>query len=68
MPMSPVRGLLQRIDRCNNNCIAISGEVNPEEVADLIESALEEPKQRRAIILGIATYVASCMGGVVPDL
>lgn len=63
-----VRALLQRIDRCNSDSIARSGEIDPEKVADIIESALEDPKQRRTIILGLATYVASCMGGVVPDL
>lgn len=69
MPVAKaVRGLLQQVDRCNSDCIASSGDVDLERVADLIESALEDPKQRRTILLGLAAYVASCMGGVVPDL
>lgn len=62
------RVLFQRIDRCCSDSIASSGESDPDRIADLIETALEDPKQRRTILIGIATYVASCMGGIVPDL
>lgn len=68
MPTQAVRVMFRRIDRCNSDTIASSGEISPEKIADLIESALDDPKQRRVILLGIASYIGSCMGGMVPDL
>lgn len=62
------RVLFQRIDRCCSDTIASSGEADLERIADLIETALEDPKQRRTVLVGIAGYVASCIGGIVPDL
>jgi hypothetical protein len=62
------RALLQRIDRCNSDSIAAVGEVDPDKVAKLIEQALEDPRHRHTILLGLATYIAHAMVGVVPDI
>lgn len=62
------RALLQRIDRCNSDCIAATGDVDPEKVASLIEDALEDPRHRRAIVLGLASFIADAMVGSVPDI
>lgn len=63
-----VRALLQRIERCNDDCIAATGDIDPEKVAKLITEALEDPRHRQTILLGIATYLAYAMSGVVPDI
>jgi hypothetical protein len=69
MPASKlVRALLQRIDRCNSDCIAETGDIDPEKVAKLIEEALEDPRHRHTLILGLSTYIAHSMVGVVPDI
>lgn len=63
-----VRALLQRIDRCNSDCIAETGETCPERIADLIEQALEDPRHRRAVLIGLASYLAATLVGAVPDI
>lgn len=69
MPASrTVRALLQRIDRCNCDCIAATGDVDASKVAKLIEDALEDPRHHHAIILGLAAYIADAIAGVLPDI
>lgn len=63
-----VRALLQRIDRCNCDSIAETGDIDPAKVAKLIEDALEDPRHRHTLILGLSAYIAHSMVGVVPDI
>lgn len=63
-----VRALLQRIDRCNSDCIAATGDIDPDKVAKLLEDALEDPRHRHALILGLAAFIADALVGVIPDI
>jgi len=68
MPANRVRSLLQRIERCNSDAIAATGDIDPNRIAALISASLDPPETRQTVLLGLSEFVGRCLAGVVPDL
>lgn len=65
--MPAVKLLFQEIARCNDRCMANTGDIDPAQVATIIESALATSRDRPQIVLCLANYIASAMTGAVLD-
>lgn len=71
MPRDPLRSaqrLLKRIQKCNRQCIAGTGNIDPAMIADLIQAALNDDIEHRGLLLAISEYLGSAIEGDVIDL
>lgn len=59
----PGKRLLQDIARCNRRCKEATGDIDPAEIAALIETAFSGTKNRRAFLLQLGEYLGTAVDG-----
>jgi hypothetical protein len=59
----PCQRLLLEISRCNRRSKEETGDIDPAQIAAIIEDALAQPSSRRELVLQLAEYLGTAVDG-----